>query len=58
MPFFDLLFHDDDHDHDMPNLDPRNLWVIKGKRYDLTKFDFFERHPGAPQPPNVRSPAA
>ena len=51
MPFFDLLFHDDDHDHEMPNLDPRNLWVIKGKRYDLTKFDFFERHPGVPHGP-------
>jgi fatty acid desaturase len=27
-------------------LDPRRLWIIHGKRYDLTKNGFIDRHPG------------
>ena len=28
------------------NLDPKNLWCIHGKRYDLRMHDFLDRHPG------------
>ena len=36
-----------DHAHeDLVNLDPKNLWCIKGKRYDLRQHGFPDKHPG------------
>jgi|EP01043_Picozoa_sp_COSAG02_P057952 hypothetical protein len=39
------------------NLDPKNLWCIHGKRYDLRMHDFLDRHPGErPAPPSLSLP--
>jgi hypothetical protein len=42
---FDIFSLNDDHDAPV-NLDPKNMWCIHGKRYDLRMHDFFDRHPG------------
>ena len=41
---------DDGMDGQPLNLDPKNLWCIHGKRYDLRLHDFLDRHPGAREP--------
>lgn len=35
------------HRHEeLVNLDPKNLWCIQGKRYDLRQHGFLDKHPG------------
>ena len=41
---------DEGMDGQLLNLDPKNLWCIHGKRYDLRLHDFLDRHPGACEP--------
>ena len=35
-----------DDDDGLVNIDPKNLWCIKGKRYDLRQHGFLDKHPG------------
>lgn len=35
-----------DDDDGLVNIDPKNLWCIHGKRYDLRMHNFLDRHPG------------
>ena len=37
---------ENDDDDGLVNIDPKNLWCIHGKRYDLRMHDFLDRHPG------------